>query len=133
MSERFRTLIRTMSGVYSPVETSRALTNETAAARVCHLKKNSSHNDYGFYFYQENFKQVVGIVDEGSSADKAGLKVGDSIVEVNDIDIKNASHEEVVAKIKSNPLETKLLVINLPAIEYYKNGGILQYVLRKMI
>ena len=87
--------------------------------RMCHLKKKSDHNEYGFYFYQENCKHIIGIVDEGSIADKAGLKAGDSIVEVNDVDVTKSSHEQVVAKIKSVPMETKLRVVNQQAETYY--------------
>ena len=89
--------------------------------RTCHLKRQSEYKEYGFYLFQENTvsHQVVGIVDEGSSADKAGLKVGDRILEVNDEDVRNKTHSEVVKMMKTKPLEMKLVVVNQEAEEYY--------------
>ena len=106
---------------YRPVQ-SFQLTERTSSPRMCHLKKKSAHNEYGFYFYQENGKHIIGIVDEGGIADKAGLREGDSIVEVDDTDVTNASHKVVVAKIKSIPLETKILVVNLQGVKYHENA-----------
>ena len=90
-------------------------------ARTCHLKRQYDYKEYGFYLYQEIAVpgQIVGIVDEGSSADKAGLKVGDRILEVNNVDVRNKTHSEVVKMMKTNPLETKLVVVNQDAEEYY--------------
>ena len=90
--------------------------------RTCILKKECEYKEYGFYIYQEEKSpdQIIGIVDEGSSADKAGLKVEDRILKVNDIDVRNKTHTEVIEMMKTNPLEIKLLVINRGAEEHYE-------------
>ena len=90
--------------------------------RTCILKKECEYKEYGFYIYQEekNPDQIIGIVDEGSSADKAGLRVEDRILKVNDIDVNNKTHTEVIEMMKINPLEMKLLVVNRGAEEYYE-------------
>ena len=90
--------------------------------RTCHLKRSCEYKEYGFYLYQEetNPDQIVGIVDEGSSADKAGLRVEDKILKVNDIDANNKTHTEVIELMKTNPLEIKLLVVNRVAEEQYE-------------
>ena len=92
-------------------------------ARTCHLKRLCEYKEYGFYLYQEESKpnQVVGIVDEGSSAEKSGLKVGDIILEVNEKDVRNKNHTEVVEMMKENPLEIKLLVVNREAKDFYED------------
>ena len=86
------------------------LANRNTSIRICHLKKQLEYKEYGFYFYQEECKQVIAIVDEGSPAEIAGLQVGDKIIEVNGVDVTNESHAQVVTRIKAIPLETKLLV-----------------------
>ena len=55
--------------------------------RTCLLKRACEYKEYGFYLYQEetNPDQIVGIVDEGSAADKAGLRVEDKILKVNGV------------------------------------------------
>ena len=92
-------------------------------ARTCHLKRQCEYKEYGFYLYQEdsNTEQVVGIVDEGSSAEKSGLKVGDIILEVNEKDVRNKNHIVVVDMMKENPLEIKLLVVNQEAKIFYED------------
>ena len=89
--------------------------------RTCHLKRASEYKEYGFYLYQEekNPDHIIGIVDEGSSADQAGLRVEDKILKVNDIDTNNKTHTEVIELMKTNPLEIKLLVVNRVAEEQY--------------
>ena len=92
-------------------------------ARTCHLKRQCEYKEYGFYLYQEesNPNQVVGIVDEGSSAEKSGLKVNDVILEVNEKDVRNKNHIEVVEMMKENLLEIKLLVVNREAKDFYED------------
>ena len=90
--------------------------------RTCLLTRKGEHTEYGFYLYQEdsNPDQIIGIVDEGSSADKAGLKVEDMVLQVNDIDVNNKTHAQVIEMMKTNPLEIKLLVVNRRAKQCYE-------------
>lgn len=79
--------------------------------RLCHLKMTSrqsvtvaceSQGDtpcYGFMLRSGSGHgrtgQYVGEVDPGSIAERAGLKVGDRVIEVNGFNVETESHREV--------------------------------------
>ena len=94
--------------------------------RCCHLKKQSDFNGYGFNLHAEKGKsgQFIGKVDPGSPAERAGLKEGDRIIEVNGTNIGNENHQQVVQRIKSVPDETRMLVADPDTDNYYKNNKI---------
>jgi len=94
--------------------------------RLCHIKKRPDFNGYGFNLHAEKSKpgQFIGTVDEGSPAERAGLKEGDRIVEVNDCNICHENHKQVVARIKAIPDETRLLVVDKETEDYYRNKEI---------
>ncbi|XP_048511721.1 Na(+)/H(+) exchange regulatory cofactor NHE-RF1 isoform X2 [Athalia rosae] len=96
-------------------------------ARLCHVVKWDDFEGYGFNLHAEKGKsgQYIGKVDEGSPSEAAGLKQGDRIVEVNEINISNETHKQVVERIKAFPNETKLLVVDQEADEYFKNNNII--------
>lgn len=64
-------------------------------------------------------------MDEDSPAEAAGLKARDRIIEVNGTNISNENHKQVVQRIKAVPTETKLLVLDERAEEYYKARNII--------
>lgn len=95
--------------------------------RLCHIRKTpGSSTGYGFNLHAEKGKsgQYIGKVDEGSPAALAGLKEGDRIIEVNGVNVSNENHQQVVQRIKSVPDETKFLVVDSEADEYYKEKKI---------
>ena len=94
--------------------------------RLCHLRIWPDFKGYGFNLHAEKNKtgQYIGKVDEGSPAEAAGLKENDHILEVNGESVVNESHQAAVMKIKSIPNETKLLVVDPEAEEYFKEKGI---------
>lgn len=94
--------------------------------RLCHIIKWDDFDGYGFNLHAEKGRsgQYVGKVDEGSPAEAAGLKEGDRILEVNDVNIVNENHKQVVQMIKSMPNETKLLVVDEETEIYYKSKNI---------
>ncbi|XP_015599830.1 Na(+)/H(+) exchange regulatory cofactor NHE-RF1 [Cephus cinctus] len=96
-------------------------------ARLCHIVKWEDFDGYGFNLHAERGKtgQFIGKVDEGSPSQAAGLKQGDRIVEVNEINIANETHKQVVDRIKAFPNETKLLVVDQEADDYFKANNIL--------
>ena len=53
-------------------------------ARVCHIKKSEGLEDYGFDLHHKKGQvgNIVGKVEPGSPAEKAGLKMDDRILEV---------------------------------------------------
>ncbi|CAH1787380.1 unnamed protein product [Owenia fusiformis] len=95
--------------------------------RASHLRKWADFNGYGFNLHAEKGKagQFIGKVDPDSPAESAGLKPGDRIVEVNDVNIGNENHQQVVVRIKAGYNgsldETKLLVVDNEADQYYKS------------
>jgi len=80
--------------------------------RYCHVKRSSDLHEYGFYVYQPDSSpgHIIGIVDEGSPAERGGLLHGDKIIEVNDINVELKTHPEVIAIIKEMKYEIRLLV-----------------------
>ena len=69
--------------------------------------------------------QFVGKVEPGSPAEAAGLRKGDHIIEVNDLNLQDGSHSEVVSRIKSDPNMVQLLVIDKDDEQYYKSRNII--------
>ncbi|CAF4966016.1 unnamed protein product, partial [Rotaria sp. Silwood1] len=55
--------------------------------------------------------QQVSAVSNQSSAEKAGLCIGDKILQVNNIDVEGASHKQVVDLIKNCNNDLHLVVI----------------------
>ena len=94
--------------------------------RKCLVKKWPDFSGYGFNLHAERGKagQYVGKVDEGSPAEAAGLKDGDRIVEVNDVNIGNENHQQVVTRIKAGGEQVTLLVVDKVADEYCRNNKI---------
>ena len=99
-------------------------------ARLCHLKKWPHFQGYGFNLHAERSKlgQHIGKVDVDSPSDAAGLKEGDRIIEVNNVNISNENHQQVVKRIRNGldvdgvqyPDQVILLVVDVKADEYYK-------------
>ncbi|XP_001607422.1 Na(+)/H(+) exchange regulatory cofactor NHE-RF1 [Nasonia vitripennis] len=98
----------------------------TPCARLCHIVKWDDFDGYGFNLHAEKGKsgQFIGKVDEGSPSEAAGLRQGDRIIEVNEINIANESHKQVVERIKAFPTETKLLVVDQQADDYFKANNV---------
>ncbi|XP_013388184.1 Na(+)/H(+) exchange regulatory cofactor NHE-RF1 isoform X3 [Lingula anatina] len=94
--------------------------------RLCHLRKWSDFNGYGFNLHAEKGKagQYIGKVDPDSPAEAARLKEGDRIVEVNGVNIGNENHQQVVSRVKAGGDETRLLVVDAEADNYYKEHKI---------
>ena len=58
-------------------------------------------------------------MDEGTPASLGGLREGDFLVEVNGLRIEGFEHKQVVELIKTNLNETKLLVADPEAKNYF--------------
>lgn len=101
--------------------------DEKPCARLCHIVKWDDFDGYGFNLHAERGKngQFIGKVDDGSPSEAAGLRQGDRIIEVNEINIANETHKQVVDRIKAFANETKLLVVDQEADDYFKNNNII--------
>lgn len=94
--------------------------------RLCHLKKKPDFAGYGFNLHaRQGFpSQFIGKIDPDSPAEQAGLLKGDRVVEVNGANVEQASHAEVVGKIKERAGEVILLVVDQEADDYYKERNV---------
>lgn len=73
------------------------------------------HEGFGFVIISSSNQQTgstIGKIIPASPADNNQLKVGDRIIRVNDIDISNLSHGDVVKIIKDSGLTVQLTVSN---------------------
>jgi len=86
---------------------------------------------YGFNVHTERYRvgHYVGSVESGSTADKAGLRPGDRIVEVDGANVETDSHDELSAKISAARARRRravddgrlqLLVVDQDADAYFK-------------
>lgn len=103
------------------------LPDDAPAPRLCHLIKWPDFDGYGFNLHAErsNPGQFVGKIDDDSPAQMAGLREGDRIVEVNGVNISNENHRQVVSRIKSDPNETKLLVVDQATDLWYREQDLI--------
>lgn len=94
--------------------------------RQCHVIKWPDFQGYGFNLHAEKERggQYIGKIDDNSPAQDAGLREHDRIIEVNNENIENETHQQVIARIKAGGDETKLLVVDKEADAYYKSRGI---------
>lgn len=99
---------------------------KTPCARLCYIVKWDDFPGYGFNLHAQKGKngQFIGKVDDGSPSQAAGLQQGDRIIEVNEIDIANETHNQVVERIKAFANETKLLVVDQEADDYFRENNI---------
>lgn len=102
------------------------LPDDAPAPRLCHLIKWPDFDGYGFNLHAErsNPGQFIGKIDDDSPAQMAGLREGDKIIEVNGVNISNENHRQVVERIKADPQETKLLVVDQETDLWYKEQDI---------
>lgn len=101
--------------------------SKVPCARLCHIVKWDDFPGYGFNLHAQKGKngQFIGKVDDGSPSQAAGLRQGDRIIEVNEIDIANETHNQVVERIKAFPSETKLLVVDQEADDYFRENNVI--------
>ena len=88
--------------------------------RLCHLVRCPVRG-YGFSLASSCIRpgQYVDRVEEGSPAQKAGVKEGDRVVEVNGVNINHENHKQVVARIKLVEHETRLLIVDKKCDQYF--------------
>ena len=94
--------------------------------RLCHIKKWPDFQGYGFNLHAERDRkgQFIGQIDANSPAEAGGLKDGDRIIEVNGDNVEDDTHQQVIQRIKAGGNETRMLVLDKAADEYYRGKGI---------
>lgn len=95
-----------------------------AQPRLCCPEKGP--NGYGFHLHGEKNKvgQFIRLVEPDSPAEKAGLRAGDRLVEVNGENVENESHQQVVTRIRASPDMVRLLVLNPETDEQQQKPGL---------
>uniref|UniRef100_A0A3P9IV17 Na(+)/H(+) exchange regulatory cofactor NHE-RF n=1 Tax=Oryzias latipes TaxID=8090 RepID=A0A3P9IV17_ORYLA len=89
--------------------------------RLCFLVRGE--RGYGFHLHGERNRggQFIRNVEPGSSADLAGVRAGDRLVEVNGVNVENESHQQVVTRICEVAHRTRLLVVDRETDEYLRS------------
>lgn len=100
------------------------MTTSDVQPRLCHLVKGST--GYGFHLFgaKNSSGHSIRKVEEESPASASGLLVGDKIIAVNGVNVQDFKHAQVVAQIKENPGQTRLLVIDEEGEKYCKENNI---------
>ncbi|TKS67095.1 Na(+)/H(+) exchange regulatory cofactor NHE-RF3 [Collichthys lucidus] len=91
--------------------------------KLCYLVKSSS----GFGFSLRSVKGEEGLfmadVIPGNVAHNAGVRVNDRLVELNGENVEDATHEQVVDKIKLAGGSVMFLLVDQETDKFYKNKG----------
>ncbi|XP_064182606.1 Na(+)/H(+) exchange regulatory cofactor NHE-RF3 [Anguilla rostrata] len=89
--------------------------------KLCFLEKAKS--GYGFSLKSKQGEEGVFIVDVTPSgvADKAGAKICDRVLEVNGENVEEATHEQIVEKIKAAGNSIVFLLVDEETNRHYRN------------
>lgn len=115
-----------MCPLFFTVSSSHSSSSSPYTPRLCHITKWQDFQGYGFNLHAEKERggQYIGKIDDNSPAQDAGLREHDRIIEVNGVNIENETHAEAINRIRAGGEETKLLVVDRDADNYYKSKGI---------
>ena len=99
---------------------------EGPSPRLCIIRTWPDFKGYGFNLQAEEGRKghFIGRVDAGSPAEAAGLRPGDSIIEVNDANVQSEIHSQVVSRIRSNEGSVRLLALEPEEEKYFSSRGI---------
>lgn len=90
--------------------------------------QNAYAESFGISLFKEGDKMVVSLIADGSSAQQQGIKVGDVVLRVNDVDVTHTTLEEyckIIKLVRVKEVETLQIVLD-------RNGGKDEYFLTKM-
>ena len=104
-----------------PIQTTE--TYDKSIPRLCRLTRSNRSDPYGFDFktLKSEGRHVANNVRPGLPADRAGLRDGDYILEVNGESLEGMEHDAVVNKISKNPNQVDLLVVGDLATMQYRS------------
>ncbi|KAK3923727.1 UPF0047 protein YjbQ [Frankliniella fusca] len=89
------------------------------AVRLCEVARPGGDGSCGFHLSRTKWDPYpwVSVVEEGSAAQRAGLQVGDCLLEVNGEDVVGQKIAEVADRVRARPDCASLLVWNCGADE----------------
>ncbi|XP_069576635.1 Na(+)/H(+) exchange regulatory cofactor NHE-RF2 [Brachyistius frenatus] len=92
--------------------------------RLCFLTKGE--RGYGFHLHGQRNKggQFIRKVEPGSSAELAGLRAGDRVVEVNGENVEKETHHQVVNRICEVAHRSRMLVVDRETDDYLRSNGL---------
>ncbi|XP_074833171.1 Na(+)/H(+) exchange regulatory cofactor NHE-RF4 isoform X2 [Carettochelys insculpta] len=97
---------------------------ENGMPRLCRLVAGPE----GFGFQLQNITDEPEVfitqVAPGSAGERAGLKEGDVVIEVNGRKVEKQSYEEVLARIKESGRQLTLLVVEQEGLRSYREMGL---------
>lgn len=91
-------------------------TPEVLPLRAIRLDRESVEIKYGFEFQTVRGHHFINRITEDHVAQKAGLKIGDLLREVNGESAESLTHQEVCGLIMADPLRVDLAVISRPEL-----------------
>ncbi|XP_064832494.1 Na(+)/H(+) exchange regulatory cofactor NHE-RF3-like [Oncorhynchus masou masou] len=104
--------------------TMNGVAGEAPKPKLCYLAKSSG----GYGFSLRSVKGEVGMfmaeVNPGGAAEKAGVKANDRLIEVNGENMENATHDQIVEKVKASGSRIMFLLVDEDTDKFYKNKRI---------
>ncbi|KAA8586436.1 hypothetical protein FQN60_000272 [Etheostoma spectabile] len=96
-------------------------------ARKLHLVSGPS--GYGFFLRLEKAPSgrtfhVLREMDSGSPAERAGMRDGELLLEVNGESVVSLKHEEIVDRVRQSGQQVSLTTITLQGLEFYSRLGL---------
>lgn len=108
---------------YDDTETGEREYAQVHKPRFCHLVKGEQ--GYGFFLRgDEDGIHVLDRIEEGGPAEKAGVKNGDLVIEINGENVESCDHDKAVEKIRSHSDHVDFLVVDEASKSYFKSKGI---------
>ncbi|CAG5095343.1 Oidioi.mRNA.OKI2018_I69.XSR.g14144.t1.cds [Oikopleura dioica] len=92
-----------------------------ALPRLTKIYKEDGQLGFCIYYDQDRDGHYVEEVDAGGPAERAGLKIGDRIIQLNGMSVENANHDAVLQKLRNAPSEVSLLVAGGKSDTHYRN------------
>ncbi|XP_026780594.3 Na(+)/H(+) exchange regulatory cofactor NHE-RF3 [Pangasianodon hypophthalmus] len=98
--------------------------NNLQCPRLCTLLREDTGFGFKLACSQDECRVYVGQVEAGRAGERAGLREGDVIVEVNGQNVEHVHFEEVVTLIKKGGTSLMLLVVDKDGFEKLRTSGV---------
>ncbi|MGH0138952.1 UNVERIFIED_CONTAM: hypothetical protein FKN15_036806 [Acipenser sinensis] len=106
-----------------PVENLQEPRAPLAKPRLCHLEKGNAGFGFNLRSILDEPSMFIGQVAQGSPAERAELREGDVVVEVNGVNVESEYIEDVVGRMKEGGSQLTVLVLGPGEYQQYKQSG----------